>query len=267
MKNISILGCGWLGFPLAKHLISLGFEVNGSTTSDSKLQSFLDVKINPFLIELTEKKVVGNIENFLSKTNVLIIDIPPKLRGENKENFVKKIENLISFIEKSDVKKIIFVSSISVYNDDENIVTENTKPRPETESGKQLLEVENLLSKNKNFATTIVRFGGLVGENRNLAKMVLIKGIVENSNFPINFIHQQDCILILSKIIQKDIFPEVFNCVLPFHPTKKEYYSKKAIDLKLPLPDFQANNLLKGKSIDSKKVENILEISFNHYDI
>ena len=35
--KISILGCGWLGFPLAKSLVEKGFSVKGSTTSENKL--------------------------------------------------------------------------------------------------------------------------------------------------------------------------------------------------------------------------------------
>ena len=37
MTKISILGCGWLGLPLAKALIENGFSVKGSTTSTDKL--------------------------------------------------------------------------------------------------------------------------------------------------------------------------------------------------------------------------------------
>lgn len=33
MKTISILGCGWLGLPLAKKLVENQWIVNGSTTS------------------------------------------------------------------------------------------------------------------------------------------------------------------------------------------------------------------------------------------
>ena len=35
--QVSILGCGWLGLPLAKSLIEKGFSVNGSTTSVEKI--------------------------------------------------------------------------------------------------------------------------------------------------------------------------------------------------------------------------------------
>ena len=36
MKQISILGCGWLGFPLAQALLKAGFSTKGSTTSIDK---------------------------------------------------------------------------------------------------------------------------------------------------------------------------------------------------------------------------------------
>ena len=39
----------------------------------------------------------------------------------------------------STVQKVVFVSSTSVYGDLEGIVTEETEPKPSTESGKQLI--------------------------------------------------------------------------------------------------------------------------------
>ena len=53
MTKISILGCGWLGFPLAKALITKGFSVNGSTTSVEKLPILENSGISPFLINVT----------------------------------------------------------------------------------------------------------------------------------------------------------------------------------------------------------------------
>ena len=51
-KQISILGCGWLGLPLAKHFISKNYEVKGSTTTQEKTQMLADNKISPYLIKL-----------------------------------------------------------------------------------------------------------------------------------------------------------------------------------------------------------------------
>jgi nucleoside-diphosphate-sugar epimerase len=88
---------------------------------------------------------------------------------------------------------VLFISSTSVYNDVDAFVTEETIARPATESGKQLLETEQLLQSNINFKTTI-RFGGLIGEDRHPVKFLAGRENLENPNAPINLIHQEDCI-------------------------------------------------------------------------
>jgi nucleoside-diphosphate-sugar epimerase len=267
MKQISILGCGWLGFPLAKSLINNGFIVNGSTTSLAKISVLENAKIIPFQIELLEEKIVGEIDVFLKNSSVLIVDIPPKLRSNSSENFVQKIKTLIPFIEKSTVKKVLFVSSTSVYSDDNSLINEDSKPQPETESGKQLLEAEHFLQNNSNFQTTVIRFGGLIGEDRHPIKFLAGRKNIENPYAPINLIHQEDCIGIIEEILlqaQKDKFEwnQIFNAVVPYHPTRKEYYTQKAIEMHLALPEFDDSKPSIGKTILSKKVETILKYKF-----
>lgn len=272
MKQISILGCGWLGLPLAKSLIQKGFSINGSTTSIDKITELNNTGMKAFLIDVKENYIKGEIELFLEKSGILIIDIPPNLRGKSEDNsnlFVKKMEHLISEIEKSDIKKVIFVSSTSVYGDSQNRVdlTEETIPNPETESGKQLVAVEQLLQNNTHFQTTIIRFGGLIGDDRNPIKFLAGRKNIENPDAPINLIHQQDCIGIIEEIINKNVYSEIFNAVTPFHPTRKEYYTQKAIALNLPLPEFEKENTSKGKTISSKKVEMVLGYNFKNLEL
>ncbi|MES2804752.1 MAG: SDR family NAD(P)-dependent oxidoreductase, partial [Bacteroidota bacterium] len=119
MTKISILGCGWLGFPLAKALLKRDYLVNGSTTSTEKLAVLENAGIEPFLIALSENKTSGNVTGFLEDSKILIIDVPPKLRGSEAESFVSKIRNVIPFIEKSSIENVLFISSTSVYNDDD----------------------------------------------------------------------------------------------------------------------------------------------------
>lgn len=265
--KISILGCGWLGFPLAKSLVEKGFSVKGSTTSENKLSILSTAGILPYLISVTENEIVGEFNAFFENSEILIIDIPPKLRGNLKESFVSKIKNLIPLIEKSAVKKVIFVSSTSVYADSNSEITENTQPQPETESGKQLLEAERLLLSNSTFQTTIVRFGGLIGEDRHPIYFLAGRKNIENPDAPINFIHQKDCIGIIEEIlnqVQNDNIKEneIFNAVTPFHPTRKDYYTQKAIELKLPLPEFDISKPSVGKLILSEKIEKFLGYQF-----
>ena len=262
MKKISILGCGWLGLPLAKSLINKGFSVKGSTTSEAKLAVLESANIKAHSIRLTENKVMGNIEAFLSESEILIIDIPPKLRGDGAENFVSKITTLIPFIAQSPVNHVVFISSTSVYADDNSIVTENSQPEPDTESGRQLLATEKLLEGNANFKTTVIRFGGLIGENRHPIHFLAGRKNLENPEAPINLIHQDDCIGIIEAVISRNARGEVFNAVAPYHPSRKEYYTQKAVALGLPLPEFEEEKASIGKTIASEKTTLMLHYSF-----
>ena len=271
--KISILGCGWLGLPLAKSLLSKGHEIKGSTTSESKLDVLKNAGISPFQIQLESHQIIGTIEDFLKETNVLVIDIPPGLRREFSTSlemtFVNKVKTLIPFIEKSGIQKVVFVSSTSVYGDGFQIVeiTEETQPNPDTESGKQLVIAETILQSNSYFKTTVIRFGGLLGDDRHPIKFLAGRTNVENPDAPVNMIQREDCIGIIEEIlkqVQHDNWEwnQTFNALAPQHPTRKAYYHKKAEIFNLPLPTFAEDSKSKGKIISSKKVETILGYSF-----
>lgn len=264
MKQISILGCGWLGLPLAKQLIQNEYSIKGSTTTESKLELLQKEGISSFLISLKANDIPRIHDAFLENSEILIINIPPGLRGSSGESFVAKMENFVPFVEKSSIKKVLFVSSTSVYADKNEIVSEETVPNPETESGKQLFIVENLLLQNTNFQTTILRFGGLIGEDRHPITFLAGRSNLENPEAPINLIHQQDCIEIILKIIEKEVWNTVFNAVAPFHPSRKKYYTRKAEELNLVPPQFNENQPSVGKTISSDKLIRVLNYEFKN---
>ncbi len=260
--NISILGCGWLGFPLAKKAIVAGHTISGSTTSLAKMELLQKNNINPFQISVNEDGIVGDISGLLKDSELLIVNIPPKLRAGNAENFVQKIKHLIPHLEEASLKNVLLVSSTSVFGENNTMVTESSTPNPDTESGRQLLEVENLLQQNKAFTTTILRFGGLIGEDRQPGRSLAGKTNLANPDTPVNLIHLEDCIGILLTIIAKQNFGEIWHGVAPFHPTRKEYYTQKTIQLQLPIPEFQTNSNSSLKLIESDKIATLLGYSY-----
>jgi nucleoside-diphosphate-sugar epimerase len=262
MTQISILGCGWLGLPLAKSLLQNGFSIKGSTTSLEKMSPLQSAGITPFLVRLEEHQISESIADFLANSQILIINIPPKLRGGSTENFVAKITTLLPFIENSTVEKVLFVSSTSVFGDDNEFVSEATVLNPDSEGGRQLAIVENVLQKNSRFQTTILRFGGLISDERNPVRFLSGRDNIENPDAPINLIHQDDCIGIIEQIIALNSWDETYNAVAPFHPTRQKYYTQKAIELNLALPKFAALNTIVGKTILNNKVIEVLDYSF-----
>ncbi|GEL10550.1 Nucleoside-diphosphate-sugar epimerase [Flavobacterium glycines] len=269
MEQISILGCGWLGLPLAKALISEGHSVKGSTTSNDKKELLENAGIAHYPIALEVKNFSAPVADFLENSPILIIAIPPKLRGKNKDysdaqnnSFVQKIKNLIPYIEKSSVEKLLFISSTAVYGEADTIIDENSPTVPVTESGKQLLEIEQLLLANTNFKTTILRFGGLIGPDRNPSRFLAGKENVPNPDAPVNLIHLDDCIGIIKKIIANTVWNEVLNAVTPFHPSRKDYYTQKALEENLIPPTFNHEIPSAGKTIVSEKLARLLDYTF-----
>jgi nucleoside-diphosphate-sugar epimerase len=154
------------------------------------------------------------------------------------------------------------VSSTSVYGEDNEFVSEATVLNPDSEGGRQLAIVENILQKNSRFQTTILRFGGLISDDRNPVRFLSGRENIENPDAPINLIHQDDCIGIIEKIISLNSWDETYNAVAPFHPTRQKYYTQKAIELNLALPKFAVLNTIVGKTILNNKVIEVLDYSF-----
>ena len=73
METISLLGCGFLGFPLALKLCKKGYYVKGSTTTPSKLNKLKRTGIIPYLINLD--KVIP-AEFF--EADILVLTLPYK---------------------------------------------------------------------------------------------------------------------------------------------------------------------------------------------
>lgn len=260
MKTISILGCGWLGLPLAETLIKDGYSVKGSTTSDLKLSLLQSKSIEAYKIVLNPQLAGENAEQFFN-SDVLIINIPPLRRDDIIEYHFLQIESVIKYLNSSTCKKIIFISSTSVYGNKNNEVDEDSKTLPETLSGEALVIVENYLRQNRNFDTTIIRFGGLIGPDRNPAKFALSRSVIEYSDTPLNLIHLDDCIGIIKSVLGKDSWNEIINGVCEYHPTRKEFYSLSAEKLSLPKPEFK-DGKEPHKIVKSKKVNSLLNYQF-----
>lgn len=251
-KKIGVIGCGWLGLPLAKNLIKEGFSVKGTTTSVDKLALLTNKDITPYHIKISEEGIKGPIQDFLSHIDILIINIPPGLRGKGKkESYVKKIQYLVTELEKSFIKKVIFISSTAVYGDSQGEVDEKTTPLPSSESGKQLLQTENIFTENNNFKTTIIRFGGLIGPNRHPVNMLSGRKNLKNGNALINLIHLNDCIRLIKAVLKENLWGTLLNVVYPDHPTKQQYYSNIALKRNIKQPEYQSFNTKNYKIITS----------------
>ncbi len=261
--TISILGCGWLGFPLGQYLLEEGFHVKGSTTSRNKLKELGQAGIEPYLIELP-----GHLDDKEStefwKSEVLFLNIPPKRGdGQVEQQYPDMIQQVVKKAEKEGVQWIIFASSTSVYSETGGLtVEENTIPgKASRPSGEALLAAEAKL-KESNTDSTILRFGGLYGYGRHPVQYLAGRKDLDGAAKPVNLIHQSDCIQVIYSILANEKRNEIYNVVSDGHPPRKEFYQSAARYFNLEVPHFSKNGKKNYRVVSNQKLKDDLDLKF-----
>lgn len=258
-NTIGVLGCGWYGMALGRKLAGMNRKVHGSTTSPVKLHLLEAAGIKGFLI-----KFDVDTENFdpeFFKCDTLIISLPPGRSSAVQNEYPEKIRKIAEEAEISGVKKVVMISSTSVYGDVNKEVNESAPLSPETDSGKAIVKAEEILRSYKSFQTTILRFGGLIGPGRNLAKFFAGKKDIPNGLAPVNLIHLEDCLQLTLHILDLDAFGYVFNACSPDHPTRKEFYTMTAQLSNMQKPEF-LDELNKWKQVNGNQVTQQLNFKY-----
>mgnify|MGYP000176849792 CR=1 FL=1 len=250
MNRISILGCGWLGKPLAISLLDKGYEVKGSTTSLDKIEILERLGIAAYLVDISEFE---EFDLFLD-ADILLVMITSKELADFSE-FIQQIQD-------SQIQKVIFISSTSVYPRANKIMTEE-----DNVVSSSLVAIENLFRKNTFFETTIIRFAGLYNAERHPANWFKNGRKIPQPNGFVNMIHQEDCINIIHEIIEQNCWNQTFNACCNHHPTRKDFYTKAREIKGFKNPMFEENANYQWKIISSKKLQSKLNYTFTHDDL
>ncbi len=265
-ETITILGCGWLGLPLAQTLAKEGYSVKGSTTREERLETLHDAGVEPWLVRLDPEVNGDDIVAFL-QSDTLIVNIPPLRRDDIVEYHIEQFSSLIDALGQSPVRSVLLISSTSVYPALNREVTEEDAVDPESLAGQALLLVEEMLMQESAFQTTVLRFGGLIGYDRNPAKYLATMAEIAHPDQPMNLIHRDDCIRIITEIIRLKQWGEVFNACSPLHPLRKEYYGRASEIAGLPaIPLSLSVETAPYKVVNSEKLISALHYHFLYPD-
>lgn len=265
--DVSVMGCGWLGLPLAEKLVQAGYRVKGSTTSEHKLHLLEQAGIAPYLLNLGEPDPNAEALADFLEADVLVLNIPPKLRADGGESYLAQMKLLHSTMQQSPVSRVLFVSSTSVYPELNRIVKEEDSSfTEEMTPDNTLLKVEKLFQESENWVCTVVRFGGLVGGTRQPGRFMAGKHNLPNGDAPVNLIHLDDCLAILHRIIEQQIWGQVYNACADEHPSRRDFYVAAAKALGLEPPTFTNMQETSFKLINSQKLKDELSYVFAHPD-
>lgn len=241
-KHILIIGSGKLGLPLATNLAEQGFQVTATTTTNNKVSSdsFANPKIVYWNGQPTEETInqAQHAPKFSFSSNhfdVMIITIPPK-RQHN--NYLNQLMALHHFAISLNIKKLLFISSTSVWGENSAIVNEETTMKPVSDSAKAMVEFETFINNESSYQSSALKLAGLIGGTRLPGRFLANKQDLAMAKASVNLVTQRDVIGIINAIIKQDIWQPSFIACAPTHPQRDEFYTLAANKLNLIPPTF-----------------------------
>ncbi|MEQ1734334.1 MAG: hypothetical protein ABL940_11725 [Bacteroidia bacterium] len=245
MKTVLIVGSGFIGLPLALSLQQHNYAVTLTTTQKTKLAELHALGLNSVCFNadiVTDYDQFNNL-NF----DYVIYTLPPSAcKHSGYTQVLSTVLNKLSY-----VGCVVFTSSISVYLN--NNTTHN-------EQSTALASADNVIITTENYIRTtyanhyILRLAGLIGSTRS-PKNFLKKGVVENSNTPVNMVCGVDVVALITQGINSKLNYGTYNVCAPQHPTKASYYSHYT-------PTLSCNQGNEGKEIDGNLIAHKLGYTY-----
>lgn len=248
-----IVGCGYIGLPLALRAVEEGREVSvwvHSQPTADKLVShpFRQVIVGSVADEALWKKL-GTYDR--------VIHCASSGRGgadAYREVFLTGARNMAAYQPRA---RRLLVSSTSVYGQAQGeIVTEESAAEPSTETGRILREAEQVaLAAN----SIVMRSSGIYGPQRGVLFEKLRRGeaVIEGDGSRwINMIHQQDLVAAIAHLMEHGEQGQVYNATDDTPVTYLDFYTWCAAFLQCPLPPFGPVNLQRKRGLTNKRVAN-----------
>jgi len=245
--KIAVIGCGWLGFPMARELANNSFEILGSSRDERRFSELKNANIEPFIYDgVNNSELPQNVK----QADWVIICFPPK----GAKDYADQIKALIDQLDTG--VKIIFTSSTGVYPNAALTLNEEAEIIPD-----HIVYLAEEAIRNSGNPYIILRLAGLIGPNRHPVRFLSGREI-ENGEHPVNLVQLTDIIEAVKTIISANKTNVTYNISAPEHPTKKAYYTQMAYEMALAPPVYFAKTDSNGKVVDGSKITK--ELNFNY---
>jgi len=206
-KRILIVGCGKIGLRVA-NLLSTSHEVWGlsRSTQDAGNEKSHHIQFITADVCKPESLTAQLPENL----DYLIYCVAPTERTETayQNLYLTGLQNIVSALpDQEPLKRIYFVSSTSVYHqDDHSLVDETSSTSPSSFSGRVLLEAE-AFCKQLPIPSTVIRFSGIYGSARSrlIEQVKTHKAQLSTHSRLTNRIHEDDCVGFIQHLVHQDI--------------------------------------------------------------
>jgi nucleoside-diphosphate-sugar epimerase len=249
-----LIGCGYIGLPLALRLAEAGHEITAWVHSAASAES---LAIHYFHGVISGNVADPRLWDSVTENYDLVIHCASSGRGgeaDYEQVFLKGV--LLINAHQARARKL-FVSSTSVYRQIQGeMVTEKTPADPDTATGRILRVAEKVAM---GADATVVRSSGIYGPGRGVLfeKFRRGKAVIEGDGLRwMNQIHQRDLVTALIHLIKAGAPGEIYNATDDTPVTTRDYYAWCSEFLGRPMPPHGSVNAERKRGLTNKRVSN-----------
>ena len=254
--EVLIIGCGFLGEASADLFSAQGKSVLGVVRSASSCEKLRGNSFACFPCDVTDSVSVAALASRLKGVPLAIYAVSSGRGGADEYASVYR-DGLRRILESWQPQKILFISSTSVYGqNDGSRVTEDSPTLPDRETGKILLEAEQIALK---AGGIVARFSGIYGPDRSVLLRKFLAGeavLEEGGHRIVNQIHRDDGASALLRLASRSLPSGIFNVTDDTPATQREVYGWMSEFLKRPMPPEGSANPNRKRGITSKRISN-----------
>ncbi|RZK19388.1 MAG: SDR family NAD(P)-dependent oxidoreductase [Hymenobacter sp.] len=265
--TVAVLGCGWLGLPLAQTLLAQGHRVLGTTTTPEQLPVLAAAGIEPHLLQLGADfgaAAETRLATLLSQANILVLNVPP--RAAVAGGYPQLLRPVHRAVAAARLQAVLFVSTTGVYSDEPRLMREQDAISTRDAASDVLRTEGHFVPRYGQWQSTVARLGGLIGPDRAPGRFLAGRRALAQGDAPVNLLHLTDAVGVLSTIIRDNIWGYTLNICAESHPVRREFYPAAARFLGLEPPTFSVP-YGSGKIIDSSLMRSLVPYKFQYDDV
>jgi nucleoside-diphosphate-sugar epimerase len=215
--RVLIIGCGYVGLPVGAALARQGHEVFGLTRSGRSGPASQEHGIRPLAADITRR---ADLDTLPAPFDWVVNTVSSNKGGleEYRQIYLDGLRHILQWLESSPPKKLVHVSSTSVYGQtDGSLVKESSPAEPRGELGQVLVAAEQLLleaARAKNIPAIILRASGIYGPGRGHLFLQYLK---DEARIPgrgerlVNMIHRDDLAACILTALKSGRPGEIYN--------------------------------------------------------